>query len=334
MKKTEQNDAVDIVKYIMAFCVIAIHTLPLKDVQNEDITRLFDTFVSLAVPFFFLSSGYFVEKKCEAGTEKLLLLDKQIRKLIRYYIVWTLIYLPITIYGFVQSGNGFGKSVVLFFRNVIFQGENYDSWPLWYLLSSIYGFAVFKFIVKKGRKFEGYSIIAICAAVILQAAVDFIMTANVSGNQLVDFLYIFIEKTIGKGRIFSGTYYILIGALIARTKIVGKRKIVFPAWGAAFFAAARWNQSLVKIIMSILFFVFVLMCDGPADGRKFRRTSTIMYYTHMIFFFILNVLCKRSMCGMIGFCFCCLMTNVLAYGLNTSGSCKKSKIVNLLFGPL
>ena len=54
-------------KYIMAFCVIAIHTLPLKNVQNEVVTSLFDTFVSLAVPFFFLSSGYLVEKNAKKG---------------------------------------------------------------------------------------------------------------------------------------------------------------------------------------------------------------------------------------------------------------------------
>ena len=63
--RAEQNYAIDVVKYIMAFCVIAIHTLPLKNVQNEVVTSLFDTFVSLAVSFFFLSSGYLVEKNAK-----------------------------------------------------------------------------------------------------------------------------------------------------------------------------------------------------------------------------------------------------------------------------
>lgn len=63
--RAEQNYAIDVVKYIMEFCVIAIHTLPLKNVQNEVVTSFFDTFVSLAVPFFFLSSGYLVEKNAK-----------------------------------------------------------------------------------------------------------------------------------------------------------------------------------------------------------------------------------------------------------------------------
>ena len=58
-------------------------------------------------------------------------------------------------------------STALFFRNVIFQGENHYSWPLWYLLSSIYGFMVYKIISKKEKKFELYDIVAICIAVTL-----------------------------------------------------------------------------------------------------------------------------------------------------------------------
>lgn len=72
-----------------------------------------------------------------------------------------MIYLPITIYGFVQLGDGLVKSTALFFRNVIFQGENHYSWPLWYFLSSIYGFMVYKFIFKKERRYELYGIVAI-----------------------------------------------------------------------------------------------------------------------------------------------------------------------------
>ena len=187
----------------MAFCVIAIHTLPLKNVQNEVITSLFDTVTSLAVPFFFLSSGYLVEKKCEEGNDRIFVLNKQIRKLIRYYVLWTAIYLPITIYGFSQSGDGLVKSTALFFRNIIFQGENHYSWPLWYLLSSIYGFMVYKFISKKDRRFELYGIVAICIAVTLQYSVDYIMAMSVSDNRLLGVIFVLIEKTIGKGRIFQ-----------------------------------------------------------------------------------------------------------------------------------
>lgn len=254
--------------------------------------------------------------------------------MIRYYVLWTAIYLPITICGFVQSGDGVVKSTALFLRNVIFRGENHYSWPLWYLLSSIYGFVVYKFISKKERRFELYGIVTICIAVTLQYLVDYIMAVSVTDNHLLGIILVLIEKTIGNGRIFSGTYYILLGALIARTRIFTEAKIVIPVLLGTFFAVALLNLYPMKIIMSVMFFMLVLMCNRSGDGRKFRRTSTVMYYTHMIFLFILNRICKQSMYGFIGFCFCCFMTNILAYVLNTNKYCKSSKTVNSLFGSL
>lgn len=50
-------------------------------------------------------------------------------------------------------------------------------------------------------------------------SVDYIMAVPASENHLLGIISVLIEKTIGKGRIFSGTYYILLGALIARTRI-------------------------------------------------------------------------------------------------------------------
>lgn len=88
-----------------------------------------------------------------------------------------------------------------------------------------------------------------------------------------------------------------------------KAKIIFPVLVGTFLAAAFLNLFLMKIIMSVMFFMLVLMCNCSGDGRKFRRTSTVMYYMHMIFLFVLNMLCKQSMYGFVGFCFCCFMTN-------------------------
>ena len=103
------------------------------------------------------------------------------------------------------------------------------------------------------------------------------MAVPASENHLLGIIFVLIEKTIGKGRIFSGTYYILLGALIARTKIFAKAKIILPVLVGTFLAAAFLNLFLMKIIMSVMFFMLVLMCNCSGDGRKFRRTSTVMY---------------------------------------------------------
>ena len=45
-------NSIDIVKFVMAVCVIAIHTRPLRFCSNIIINNIYDSFVSSAVPFF------------------------------------------------------------------------------------------------------------------------------------------------------------------------------------------------------------------------------------------------------------------------------------------
>lgn len=145
--------------------------------------------------------------------------------------------------------------------------------------------------------------------------------------------FCFNRKTIGKGRIFSGTYYILLGVLIARTRIFAKAKIILPVLVGTFLAAAFLNLFLMKIIMSVMFFMLVLMCNCSGDGRKFRRTSTVIYYMHMIFFCTEYVMQAVDV-WICWVCFCCFMTNIFAYILNTNEYCKNNTAVSLLFGSL
>lgn len=73
MKAEQSGDlyAIDVIKYIMAFCVIAIHTTPLKGIDNYIASRLYESVVSIAVPFFFLSSGYLIGRKIKNRKENI-----------------------------------------------------------------------------------------------------------------------------------------------------------------------------------------------------------------------------------------------------------------------
>ena len=57
--RAEQSRAIDVVKFLMAICVVAIHTQPLQSVDGIG-KNLYETTVALSVPFFFMSTGYLV----------------------------------------------------------------------------------------------------------------------------------------------------------------------------------------------------------------------------------------------------------------------------------
>jgi surface polysaccharide O-acyltransferase-like enzyme len=66
-----RNGLVDLSKYIAALMVIAIHTAPLSDVQEEAYFILVQVICRMAVPFFAVCTGYFTAMHCKSGGERL-----------------------------------------------------------------------------------------------------------------------------------------------------------------------------------------------------------------------------------------------------------------------
>lgn len=117
-------------KLIMAYIVVAIHT------TDWSLMGLTET----AVPFFFLASGFFLFKKLDGTREDdLRIILRWIGKVLKLYLIWTAIYLPFTVIGFLRDGLSMQTAFAVFVRNLILVGENYLSWPLWYLLAMIWG---------------------------------------------------------------------------------------------------------------------------------------------------------------------------------------------------
>ena len=118
-----------VIKLIMAYVVVAIHT------TDWSLMGLTET----AVPYFFIASGFFLFRKLGGSREEDLTVIKQwILKILKLYLIWTAIYLPFTIVGYFKRGLSITTYILAFFRNLVFFGENYLSWPLWYLLALVW----------------------------------------------------------------------------------------------------------------------------------------------------------------------------------------------------
>ena len=95
--------SLDLCKFIMAFAVIAIHTDPLVDCSNTAMSRIGYLFLSMAVPFFFLASGYLLAAKLLfpfSGQEDLSKIRRYMTKILKMYLLWTLLYLPMALWHF------------------------------------------------------------------------------------------------------------------------------------------------------------------------------------------------------------------------------------------
>lgn len=82
-----------------------------------------------------------------------------IYKYILLYIKLSIIYIPLTIYGiYYFHKSSTEKIVVGIIRNYILVGEQFYSWPLWYLLSSIFALISFYFFMKNYRQSYSYGV--------------------------------------------------------------------------------------------------------------------------------------------------------------------------------
>ena len=146
----EEYRVLDVMKFVMAIVVVAIHTRPELSFSSLFIRNFFETVYSIAVPFFFMASGFLLFRKISLPltAEGELRIKSYLKRMCKLYGLWTIVYLPLTIYGFYLSGISPLKAFVLFLRNIFLVGENYMSWPLWYLLALIVAVSIVYVLLK------------------------------------------------------------------------------------------------------------------------------------------------------------------------------------------
>lgn len=137
--RTAKNNVIYLLKFIAAVFVMLIHT----SIFSNENTLLwqFDAFLRLAIPFFAVCTGYFLAIK---GTSNNYLSNvkpivKQLFKLVRIYILWTVIYLFVLIPKWIETG-WFSLMAFVDWGISIFTSGSY--FHLWYLLYLIYALLI------------------------------------------------------------------------------------------------------------------------------------------------------------------------------------------------
>lgn len=121
INKKPKLDMVDLTKLILAFMVVAIHTYLLGEYIYP--------FVRLAVPTFFVFTGYFTFRKIDFETDKKIqknIFRITLKRYIILYMVWFMILLPYTIdnrnYFAYGVENGIKNDFALYFNEIYLSG--------------------------------------------------------------------------------------------------------------------------------------------------------------------------------------------------------------------
>lgn len=276
----ERNyNEIDLMKFVMAIFVVAIHTHPEESIDNLYVLEILKLLYSIAVPFFFVASGFFLGEKIKYKEydSKLSYMRELLSKVTRLYVLWTIIYLPYSIMGFYREGLGVGKSVLIYIRNICLVGENYLSWPLWYLLAMIVSGGIIYLLLK--FKFSLHSMISV--ALLMFVAGILLDTWHSTGA--VDLYFVLFKHT--RNGFFYGYPFMMIGLLISCCNFMKNNVLLCLILLFGCFAKIKGffigNFLMVYSLFSIAINIRSLKGDDNAY-MNFRISSTVVYFVHML----------------------------------------------------
>lgn len=290
---------IDITKFILALLVVAGHTHPFKDITNPTFLQIWNGILFLVVPYFFMAAGYFLFGKVFTKPDKdaqLAALWPYLKRIISLYVYWTIIFLPITIWRAATNDLSITQDLVLFIRGTFFFGENYFSWPLWFLLSMIYSIAFIYLLIYINLKIDAIffiSILVLIVAMIFNYSVE-----AETENKYVQALGKVVKYLFLTGRLFTGMFYLLMGGMIALGKIKLSRPslalMAIIAIAFQFFKIDVFSALMFALLPVALFYITLTWhLDHVKNNAFLRRCSTVMYFTHMIVFFLYIIIFRQ-----------------------------------------
>ncbi|MCM1308015.1 MAG: serine racemase VanT catalytic subunit [Butyrivibrio sp.] len=286
MKDKKSYAGIDWFRLVAAFLIAAIHISPLASQSPAADFILTRIIARTAVPFFFMTSGFFLISKY-GGAGKLAAFEK---KTARIYAAAVILYIPINIYnGYFTADNLLPKLI----RDLVFDGTFYH---LWYLPASMLGAVIARYAVKK-HGFKG----ALVIAALLYAVGTF-------GNSYYELasripaakgFYGLLSQVSDYTRngIFFAPLFMVLGGLLAEREHRNaprgllKRDIICFAVSSALlfgeaallrreYGAAR-NDSMYFFLVPCVYFLFRLLLSIEGKRRRrLRSVSLIVYIIH------------------------------------------------------
>lgn len=350
-----QINAIDLTKFILAFFVIAIHISPLGNTEGSTFIGWVDFFLRdciarVAVPFFFIASGYFLFRKTQISNLDTSICKSYVLKIFKLYCVWSLIYFPLRLGGFFFEEKGFLYGVFDYIKDFIFSTSFSH---LWYLNALIFSVLIISFLLYK--KVSPKNII--CASAIFYIIGLFGQSwygvikplENVPAVwQTLKFAMGIIETT--RDGLFDGFLFVGIGMLFAYQKIKLTRKqsgigfalsaviLCCEAFILQYYGFSRSHDTYIFLVPTALFlFAFVKSSNVKKDRdyKKLRVMSSLIYLIHpwilRLAAVIVYLIFKKTEIFLINYIFTSAVTVLLASLCIKLSEKKKSRWLKHLY---
>lgn len=291
---------IDIVKIICAVLIVFIHASPLETV-NGTLNSLLVNYISrIAVPFFFISSGFLLFGKTDIKNPDKNTVKKYLKRILFLYLIWSAVYFPFTLIQIYHSETlpqAWGVLLNWAKNMVVSAGFGF----LWYLPATIVAVAIVYFLLKRGAGLNTVLFIGVilyCIGLCGQSYFGLVSQIPFSDGfkSAVKAFHDFIVTT--RNGVFEGVIFIALGAKLSQKKDFGSTKraaaefilsMFFLGLEFAFVSKMDWQlhyDMYIFLIPAAYCLLKLTLCiNSKIDMKKIkflRPYSSLIYFTHMI----------------------------------------------------
>lgn len=275
----------DLLKFVMAIMIVAIHTKAFHDV--DIIRRIMAPMLDIAVPVFFVLSSFFLFFKMEQKGYEWAILKRFLIRLLKLYAFWFVVTLPLTLHSkWYYFDYDLLKIILYIVRDFFFSHTFAGSW----FLSALMVATTVIFLLKKYLKVHSALILAL-------GMITYVYVISVSDLPFeMQRPYLFIQQHIRDEVMLTpvaGIIWCSVGCFFATggflsrvyKRFGGKLSALFVLVGY-FLAVLTANSGYIYYLIKpfLVFFVIVLAYGvrlKPASVyMKMRNISILIYLIH------------------------------------------------------
>lgn len=312
--------------------IIVLHTAPLSSYSTVLSYGLRNIVTVVAVPFFFMTSGFLLFDKLNRlpEAEKGAYFKRYIGRLVLMYVLWTVVYFPFVLTQWLQKGCTV-MDVLQYIKRFFFEGSYSTIWFLPALITA----AALVYFLRKRLSFRNIVLVALPFYIFACLGSSYYgLTEQIPVLRTVFQAYFSFFDTIKNGVLF-GFLFVALGAAFTEPRKPVKSRSLF-LFSVVFFVlmagetvvqtALHWSTNgvdtkLVLIPLSICLFAWILSLTLSDAHQKayvwMRKLSLLMFLSQRIFITLVDwylaetVLRQNSLCY-----FACIFggTMLFSYG--------------------
>jgi len=280
--KQTSYSGIDYFRFIAALLIVAIHTSPLTSFSETGDFIFTRIIARVAVPFFFMASGFFLISRYSYNAKKL---GSFIKKTVLIYGVAILLYIPLNIYNNYFNMDNLLPNII---KDILFDGTLYH---LWYLPASIIGAAIAWYLVKRVSYPKAFIITSVLYIIGLFGDSYYGIAESISCLNVFYNLLFQVSDFTRNGIFFAPIFFVFGGYIADRQNRLSLKRSVIGfivcfvlMFGEALtlhhFNLQRHDSMYVFLLPSVYYLFHILMNFRGKRQTQLRTISLITYIIH------------------------------------------------------